>query len=74
MIGSLLAIIVVGAVGCILWLVVQKSHIMFTGLSGDASNTIFYLEVGLSASFIIFLIAVVLNHWINEKSDRNQDV
>lgn len=73
-IGSLMALLIVGAVGCILYYAIDKSNKMFTGLSADASNTIFYLEIAFGSCFILFLIAVVLNHWINEKSDANQGV
>ena len=70
--GHLLAILVVGAVVAVLEYVIYKSQFMFTGLSADASNLIFYLETGMGAVFILFLIAVVLSHWINEKSASNQ--
>jgi hypothetical protein len=73
-IGSLLAILIVGAVGAILGIAIDKSQVFFTGLSADASNTIWTLEVCFGASFMIFLIAVIINHWISEKSDANQGV
>lgn len=73
-IGSLLAIIIVGAVGAVLYYALDKSMPFFTGLSADASNTIWFLLIGFTACFILFLIALVINAWINEKSDANQGV
>ena len=73
-IGHLFAVLIVGAVGAILEYTVYKSQFMFTGLSQDASNTIFYLEYGMLAVGILFLIAVILSHWINEKNAANQGV
>lgn len=73
-IGHLLAILIVGAVAAIVGLVLQKSQPLFTGLSADASNTIWYLEIGFLALPTLFLIAVIISHWINEKSSANQGV
>jgi hypothetical protein len=73
-IGHLFAVLIVGAVGAILEYTIYKSQFMFTGLSQDASNTIFYLENGMLAVAILYLIAVILSHWINEKSSANQGV
>jgi len=73
-VGSLLAILIVGAVIAILGYALQISQKFFTGLSADASNTIWTLEIAFGACGIIFLIAVLLNHLINEKSDANQGV
>lgn len=73
-VGSLLAILIVGAVIAILGFAIQKSQMFFTGLSADASNTIWTLEIAFGVCGVIFLIAVVLNHLINEKSDANQGV
>jgi hypothetical protein len=73
-VGSLLAILIVGAVTAVLGFAIQKSQMFFTGLSADASNTIWTLEIAFGASAVIFLIAVLLNHLINEKSDANQGV
>lgn len=73
-VGSLLAILIVGAVIAILGFAIQTSQAYFTGLSADASNTIWTLEIAFGACSVIFLIAVVLNHLINEKSDANQGV
>lgn len=73
-IGHLLAILIVGALGVVLGLVIDTGNSMFTGLSADASNTIYFLEVAFGVSFILFLLAVIFSHWINEKSDANQGV
>jgi hypothetical protein len=73
-IGHLFAVLIVGCLGAILEFVVYKSQFMFTGLSQDASNTIFYLENGMLVVAILFLIAVILSHWINEKSSANQGI
>ena len=73
-IGHLFAIVIVGAIGAILEYVIYKSQFMFTGLSADASNLIFYLETGMGVVFILFLIAVVISHWLNEKSASNANV
>jgi NADH:ubiquinone oxidoreductase subunit 6 (subunit J) len=73
-IGSLLAILIVGAVGTILYFAIDKLNVSFTGLSADATNTINTLEILFVASFVIFLVFVIVNHWINEKSDANGGV
>lgn len=73
--GSLFAIFVIGMVGSVLGYAIDKSNFMFVGLaSQDASNTIFYLETGFWVAFVLILVAVVLNHWINEKNSGNQGV
>jgi hypothetical protein len=69
-----LVLFIVGCIGMILAYALQKSQGFFTGLSADASNTIWTLEVAFVGSFIIFFIAVILNAWITEKSDANQGV
>lgn len=72
--GSLLAVLIVGAVACGLGLALDLSNPFFTNLSADASNTIFYLEVAFGIVGILFLIAVIINHWLNEKSAANGGV
>ncbi len=72
--GSIFAIIIVGAVAAALGLAIDQSNQFFTGLSADASNTIFYLEVAFGIVCILFLIAVIINHWLNEKSKSNMGV
>ena len=72
--GGLLAIVIVGAVIAILGLAIDKSQVMFTGLSADASNTIWTLELAFGATAVIFLILVILNVLLSEKSDANQGV
>lgn len=72
--GTLLAIIIVGAVGAIVLLVIQLSQWMFTGLSADASNTIYFLEIGAGSVAVIWLIAAIINNWLNEKDAGNQGV
>jgi hypothetical protein len=73
-IGHLFAIVIIGAIGGILEYVIYKSQFMFVGLSQDASNTIFYLENGMLVVFLLVLIAIILSHWINEKSAGNMNV
>lgn len=73
-VGHLFAILIVGAIGAVLEYVIFKSQFMFTGLSADASNLIFFLETAMGAVFVLFMIAVILSHWINEKNAANQGV
>lgn len=70
--GTLFAICIVGAVAVCLGYSIDVSNQFFTGLSADASNTIFLLEIGFGAAIILFLIAAIINHWMNEKSEANQ--
>ena len=71
-IGTLLNIIIVGGVlACLGW-AMDKSNFIFTGLSADASNTIFSLRVAFWVSGFLFIIASIINHWITEKSMANQ--
>jgi uncharacterized protein YybS (DUF2232 family) len=64
----------VGFVGIVVYYALQIMQPMFTGLSQDASNTIWFLEMGLDAFFVLFLIAVILSHYINEKNMSNAGV
>lgn len=73
-VGHLMAVIIVGFVGIVVYLVLQKMQPLFTGLSQDASNTIWLLEMGLNVFFVLFLIAVILSHYINEKNSANSGV
>lgn len=73
-IGSLLNIVVVGAVCAVLGYALDKSNMFFTGLSADASNTIHALTIGFWVAPFLYLIAVIVNHWITEKSNANQGV
>ena len=73
-VGHLMAIIITGFIGIVVEYVVQKSNPSFTGLSQDATNTIQFLEVALVYVFMLFLIAVIISHYINEKSMSNQGV
>jgi hypothetical protein len=71
-IGSLLSVVMVGAVFAVIGYALDKSNIFFTGLSADASNTIHYLSIGFWVAPFLYLIAVIINHWITEKSSANQ--
>lgn len=73
-VGHLMAIIITGFVGIVVEYVIQKSNPSFTGLSQDATNTIQILEVSLVYFFMFFLIAIIISHYINEKSMANQGV
>ena len=73
-VGHLMAIIITGFIGIVVEYVIQKSNPSFTGLSQDATNTIQFLEVALVYFFMLFLIAVIISHYINEKSISNQGV
>lgn len=72
--GHLMAIIITGFIGVCVEYVIQLSNPSFTNLSQDATNTITFLEMGLAAIFILYLIAVIVSHYINEKSASNQGV
>jgi uncharacterized BrkB/YihY/UPF0761 family membrane protein len=73
-VGHLMAIIITGFIGIVVEYVIQKSNPSFTGLSQDATNTIQFLEVALVYVFMIYLIAIIISHYINEKSMSNQGV
>ena len=74
-IGHMLAIILVGGIAAVLGVVVDKgNNIFFTGLSADAANTIYSLEMAFLAAPLLYIIAVIISHWINEKSMANQGV
>jgi hypothetical protein len=73
-IGSILAIFLVGGVGAVLYMVLDKFNQLFVGLSADATNTINTLEIAFGVTFVLFLIAVIINNWLNEKSEQNQGV
>ena len=72
--GLLLVLLIVGLVAGVLGLALQKAQPMFTGLSGDGSNTIWTLEVLFGVSAFIVFLAAAINHLISEKSDANQGV
>jgi hypothetical protein len=72
-VGHLMAIIITGFVGIVVEYVIQKSNPSFTGLSQDATNTIQFLEVALVYFFMFFLIAIIISHYINEKSMANMN-
>lgn len=74
--GTGLNILVVGGVWAILAVVVVKlnTYANTLGLSADGMNTIYFLEVAFSVSALLYLVAVILNHWINSKSAANQGV
>ena len=73
-VGHLMAIIITGFLGTVVEYVIQKSNPSFTGLSQDATNTIQLLEMGLLYFFVLFLIAIIISHYINEKNLANQGV
>lgn len=69
-----MAIVITGFIGVIVEYVIQKSNPSFTGLSQDATNTIQFLEMAVIYFFVLFLIAVIISHYINEKNMSNQGV
>ena len=75
-IGSLVNLVVVGAVWCVLGVVVVKlnTYANGMGLAQDAMNTIYYLEIGFWISGFLYLMAVILNHWINSKNEASMGV
>ena len=74
-IGHLFAIIVVGVISAVMGLILDMgNNTFFTGLSGDGANTITNLNFAFSISIFLFLVAVIISHWINEKSMANQGV
>jgi len=75
-IGSLVNLVIVGAVWVVLGVVVVKlnAYANTLGLAQDAMNTVYYLEVGFWVSGLLYLIAVILNHWITSKNEASMGV
>ena len=75
MLGMLFNILIVGAFASITGWEIDKSNFAFQGMSADASNFIRMMMIAFGiAMMIIFMIACVINHFINEKSEANQNV
>ena len=74
--GTGLNILIVGAVWAILGVVVVKlnTYANTLGLSAEGMNTIFFLEVAFGVSGLLYLIAVILNHWITSKNEASGGV
>ena len=74
--GTGLNILIVGAVWAILGVVVVKlnTYANTLGLSAEGMNTIFFLEVAFGISGLLYLIAVILNHWITSKNEASTGV
>lgn len=74
--GTLANIIVVGAVWAVLAVVVTKlnSYANTLGMSADGMNTVYFLEVAFMASLALYLVVLILNHWINSKNEANMGV
>ena len=74
--GTGLNILIVGAVWAILAVVVVKlnTYANTLGLSAEAMNTIYFLEVAFGVSGLLYLIAVILNHWITSKNEASGGV
>jgi len=74
--GTGLNILIVGAVWAILGVVVVKlnTYANTLGLSAEGMNTIFFLEVAFGISGLLYLIAVILNHWITSKNEASGGV
>jgi uncharacterized membrane protein YeaQ/YmgE (transglycosylase-associated protein family) len=74
--GSLMNIILVGAVGAVLGVVVVKlnAYANTLGLSQDGMNTVYFLEIAFASCFVLYLIAVILNHWIVSRNEANMGV
>jgi hypothetical protein len=75
-IGSLTNILIVGAVWVCLAIVVVKlnAYANTLGLSADGMNTVYALEIAFMASGFLYLIAVIINHWITSKSEASMGV
>jgi hypothetical protein len=71
--GTGLNILVVGGVWAVLGVVVVKlnSYANTLGLSADGMNTIYFLEIAFAASGLLYLVAAIINYWINAKSEAN---
>ena len=74
--GTGLNILIVGAVWAILGVVVVKlnTYANTLGLSADGMNTVYFLEVAFGVSALLYLIAVILNHWITSKNEASGGV
>jgi len=74
--GTGLNIFVVGGVWAILAVVVIKlnAYANTLGLSADGMNTIYFLEVAFGVSGLLYLIAAILNFWINSKNEASTGV
>jgi hypothetical protein len=69
--GSLTAIFIVGGVWLALGVVLVKleQYANTMDLPQDAYNVITILNVAWWAALVIFLVLVVINHWLNSKDD-----
>ena len=74
--GSLTNLLVVGAVWAIGGLVIVKviQYANGLGMSADAANTVYIFSIAYGISGILYLIAVILNHWIVNKSEASMGV
>ena len=74
--GTGLNILIVGGVWGVLAVVVVKlnTYANTLGLSADGMNTIYFLEIAFAASGLLYLIALVINHWLNSKNESNAGV
>ena len=74
--GTGLNILIVGGVWAVLGVVVVKlnTYANTLGLSADGMNTIYFLEIAFAASGLLYLIALVINHWISAKNESNAGV
>lgn len=74
--GSLTNILVVGAVWAVGGLVVVKfiQYCNTLSLSAEASNTVYMLSVAYGISGALYIIALILNHWIVSKNEASMGV
>lgn len=74
--GSLTNLFIVGLVWAVFGAVLAAINAMIPGwhLSQAAMNLIWIMEVAYMFLPIIYLILVVLNHWINTKNEQNARV
>jgi hypothetical protein len=74
--GTLFNILMIGGVYCLLGfgLVKITAYSNTMSLSADAMNTIYFLNVGFAVSGVLILVAFVINHWIQSKSDATMGV
>jgi hypothetical protein len=71
--GSLTNIIVVGSLWAVFGAVILafNQFIQTMPLSQDAMNCVLILESAYAVSGVIYLLASILNHWINSKNEAN---
>jgi len=72
-VGTSVNIVFVGGVWCVLAYALVKinAYANTMHLSQDAMNTIYVLDVAFIFSPVLIIIAYLINHWLEEKSEAN---